>query len=188
MEKELRNLIFAVFAILLLAVLIGILLRHYLRGRNADQATWNALLNRLSWVDRDNIAIIALDVITESGEPRGEENGFSLEPSEIWNLLGGLGGLEAVEQNCRVIVELACYLQKWYPEALVVSEQLRLNAREIEWHVGRLKGAAKTGNLQSSFADYAQRAAVTYYLMTRHLLELYSQARFPGFADLQQAL
>ena len=63
-----------------------------------------------------------------------------------------------------------------------------LYAREIEWHVGRLKGAAETGNLQSSFAAYAQRATVTYYIMTRHVLELYSQVGFPRLADLQQAL
>jgi len=63
-----------------------------------------------------------------------------------------------------------------------------LNAREIEWHVSRLKGAAQTGNLQASFAAYAQRATVTYYLMTRHVLELYGQASFPRLADLQRAL
>jgi hypothetical protein len=69
-----------------------------------------------------------------------------------------------------------------------VAEQLRLNAREIEWHIGRLKGAAQTGNLESSFADYAQRAAVIYYLMTKHVLSLYEQARLPELAELQQAI
>ena len=70
----------------------------------------------------------------------------------------------------------------------MVAEQLRLNAREIEWHVDRLKRAAQTGNLRSSFADYAQRAVVTYYLMTRHVLELYEQASLPELADLQRTL
>jgi hypothetical protein len=93
-----------------------------------------------------------------------------------------------IEHNCHVLIELATYIQQWYPEALVVAEQLRLNAREIEWHVGRLKGAAETGNLQSSFAAYAQRATVTYYLMTKHVLELYGQVGFPRLADLQRAI
>jgi hypothetical protein len=96
--------------------------------------------------------------------------------------------LESLEQNCKVLIELAMYLQRWYPEALVVAEQLRLNAREIEWHVNRLKGAAQTGNLQASFADYAQSAVVTYYLMTRHLLDLYALASVPQLAELQRAL
>ena len=183
-----RNLSFVVLAVMLLVALVSVLLRHYLRARRAAQATWEDLLKRLTWVDRDNIAMIAMDVITESGEPRREANSFALEPSAIWTLLGGLEGLEVLEQNCHVLVELAAYVQKWYPEALVVAEQLRLNAREIEWHIGRLKGAAQTGNLESSFADYAQRAAVIYYVMTKHVLSLYEQARLPELAELQQAI
>jgi hypothetical protein len=140
------------------------------------------------WIDRDKIAMIALDVIEESGEPRLQDDSFALDPSRIWALLGGLEGLEIIEHNCHVLVELASYIQRWHPEALVVAEQLRLNAGEIEWHVGRLKGAAETGNLQSSFAAYAQRATVTYYLMTKHVLELYRQVSFPRLADLQRAL
>jgi len=184
----LRNLFSLILTVLFLVALVGILLRHYLRARTAAQATWDDLLKRLTWVDRDKIATIAMDIIDESGERRQGESAFSLEPSAIWSLLGGLDGLEVLERNCQVLVELAAYVQKQYPEALPVAEQLRLNAREIEWHVGRLKGAAQTGNLQSSFGNYAQRAVVTYYLMTRRVLELYDQTNFPGLADLQRAL
>lgn len=183
-----RNLVFVVLAFLLLVTVVAVLFRHYLRARKAARAGWDDLLHRLTWVDRDHIAMIALDVVTETGEPRPEANSFALEPSAIWTLLGGLDGLEAMEKNCQVLVDLAAYVQKWYPEALVVAEQLRLNAREIEWHVSRLKGAAQTGNLQSSFADYAQRAVVTYYMMTRHVLDLYRLANLPGLAELQQAI
>jgi len=93
-----------------------------------------------------------------------------------------------LERNCQVLVDLAAYVQRTYPEALMVAEQLRLNAREIEWHVSRLKGAAQTGNLQASFADYAQRAVVTYYRMTRNVLALYDHAGFNRLAELQQAI
>jgi hypothetical protein len=111
-----------------------------------------------------------------------------LEPSAIWTLLGGLEGLEALERNCHVLVELAAHVQESYPEALIVAERLRLHAREIEWHVGRLKGAAQTGNLQSSFVDYAQRAAATYYMMTKLVLNLYEHVDFPKLAQLEQAI
>ena len=183
-----RSLYFVVLATLLLASLGAILLRYYLRARRSTESTWEDILKRLTWIDRDKVAMIALDVIEESGEPRPQDERFTLDPSKIWTLLGGLEGLEVIEHNCQVLVELASYIQEWHPEALVVAEQLRLNAREIEWHVGRLKGAAETGNLQSAFAAYAQRATVTYYLMTKHVLELYSQVGFPRLADLQQAI
>jgi hypothetical protein len=186
--EKLRILYFAVLAVFLLGALAASLLHTYLRARRSADTTWEDLLKQLTPVDRDAITTIALDVVSESGEPRPPSEGFSLDPSAIWELLGGLEGLEVLEHNCHVLVELASYVQKWYPEALVVAEQLRLNAREIEWHVGRLKGAARTGNLQSSFADYAQRAVVTYYLMTRHLLALYDHANFPRLAELQQAI
>jgi hypothetical protein len=184
----LRNLYFVSLTVLLLAFLSAALIRYYVRSRRTSEAGWDDLLHRLVWIDRDAIATIALDAVSEEGEPRPQGDCFALDSGVIWNLLNGLQGLEILERNCQVMVELACYLQRWYPEALVVAEQLRLNAREIEWHVGRLKGAALTGNLEVSFAAYAQRAVVTYYIMTRHLLALYGHANFPRLAELQQAI
>jgi hypothetical protein len=70
----------------------------------------------------------------------------------------------------------------------VIAERLRLDARELKWHVARLKGAAQTGNLQISFPFYAQRAVVTYYFMTRRLLDLYQAVNFSMLAKLQEAL
>ena len=60
--------------------------------------------------------------------------------------------------------------------------------RQLKWHVARLKGAAQTGNLQVSFPFYAQRAVVSYYLMTRRLLSLYEAGNFSMLTDLQRAL
>lgn len=183
-----RDLYFVLFAVLLLAGLTAALLHYHLRSRRSAGATWEDLLHRLVWIDRDAITTIALDAVSEEGGSRPQGDCFALDPSVIWNLLGGLQGLEVIERNCEVLVELATYLQRWYPEALIAAEQLRLNAREIEWHVGRLKGAAQTGNLEASFAAYAQRAVVIYYVMTRHVLTLYGHANFPKIAELQQAI
>lgn len=96
--------------------------------------------------------------------------------------------MEVLKANCEVLIDLAFYVQKWYPEALAVTEQLRLSAREIEWHVERLKGAERIGKLKSAFAMYAQPAVGTYYLMTRRLLALYEQGHLPMLADLQKSL
>src|ERR1017187_6634540 len=96
--------------------LAAISLSYFRRTRRSSQATWDGLIKRLMWVDRDKVALIALDVVSESGEPRREANSFALDPSEIWGLLGGLDGLEVLEQNCQVLVELASYVQTWYPD------------------------------------------------------------------------
>jgi hypothetical protein len=71
---------------------------------------------------------------------------------------------------------------------LPIAERLRLDARELKWHVTRLRGAAQKGNLQVSFPFYAQRAVATYYLMTRRVLDLYEASNFSMLADLQRAL
>lgn len=183
------NLYFTVSVFFFLVVLAVVLVRHTRRLKSATNTDWEQLLGRLERVDRDKIATIAHDALGEerSDGSDGEPN-FELDGARIFGMLGGLEGLEILERNCQVLIDLAAYVQRWYPEALVVAEQLRLNARELEWHVGRLKGAAQTGNLQTAFGDYAPRAVVIYYLMTRHVLDLYSKTSASGVTQLQAAL
>jgi hypothetical protein len=184
----LRNLYFVVVAAFFLVSLTTTLVFTWLRARKSAGQSWDQLLNKLSWIDRNAVETIALDAVTESGEPRDSDEGYLLESDAIWNLLGGMDGLETIQNNCQVLVDLACYVQRTYPEAMLVAEQLRLNAREIEWHVGRLRGAAQTGNQRASFDSYAQRAVVSYYMMTRNLLSLYGAAGFTRLSELQQAI
>jgi len=186
-----RSVYFFVALAVFVAVILAIGIYYYLRYRQNQKfpyGNFETLLKRLASVDRDNVALIARDFVDESGRRRTDEDDLDLDPSQIWPLIGGLKGLEVLERNCSVLVDLVFYVQQWYPEALALAEQLRLNAREIEWHVGRLKGAAKTGKLESSFADNAQRAVATYYVMTRRVLALYEQFNVPGLAELQRAL
>jgi hypothetical protein len=183
-----RSIEFLAAVVLLFVSLAAIGVHHYLRARRSSRATWESLLNRLTFVDRAAIARIALDVIDESGHPRKDETSATLESAEIWKLIGGWNGIEALGSNCTVLIDMAFYVQQWYPEALAVAEQLRLSAREIEWHVERLRSAAKSGKLESSILMNGQRAAVAYYLMTRYVLALHQYRNLPMLADLQRAL
>ena len=184
-----RTLYFLAVSVFLVVFLATTAARYYLRVRRSSQSSWEGLLKRLTIVDRNAIADIALDVVNESGHQRRDENSAILGSSEIWKLIGGWDGVEALEANCTVLIDLAFFVQQWYPEkALVVAEQLRLSAREVEWHVQRLKAAAKAGKLETSIPLNAQRAAVTYFLMTRHVLSLYENGNLPMLTDLQQAL
>lgn len=182
------NLYLVVAVGIFLSVLIFIAGYYYFRGRRLAPASWEDLFAELKWIDRNKIAQVALDLVDESGKLRDGEEAANLEPSQLWELIGGLKGLEILERNSEVLIELAFYVQQWYPEALGTAERLRLDARELKWHVARLKGAAKTGNLQISFPFYAQRAVVTYYLMTRRVLSLYEMGNFSKLAELQRAL
>jgi hypothetical protein len=161
---------------------------YYWRNRRPSPATFEDLFAQLKWIDRNNIAQVALDLVDPSGRPKVDEAAATMEPSQLWNLIGGLEGLEILERNSEVLIALAFYVQQWFPEALPIAERLRLDARELKWHVSRLQASAQKGNLQISFPFYAQRAAVAYYLMTRRVLGLYEAANFSMLADLQRAL
>jgi len=160
----------------------------YWRNRRSSPAQFEDLFAQLKWIDRNNIAQVALDLVDPSGLPKADEEAATMEPSQLWNLIGGLDGLETMEQNGEILIALAFYVHQWYPEAVPVAERLRLDARELNFHVGRLRGAAQQGNLQISYPFYAQRAVATYYRMTRRVLELYEAANPSMLADLQRAL
>ncbi|WP_157466919.1 hypothetical protein [Edaphobacter aggregans] len=186
-----RSIYFFIVVAVFLVAMAAIGGYYFLRARRAKKypyGRWEDLLRRLASVDSDSIATIALDLVDESGERKSPEDPSDLDPSDIPNLVGGLKGLEVLEQNCAVLIDLAFYVQQWYPEALAVAEDLRSNAREIEWHLGRLRAAEKNGTLESAFAEYGQRAIATYYLMTRRVLALYDQCRLPQLAELQRVI
>lgn len=183
-----RTELFLAAVALFLAVLIFIVAKSYRRAKRSQEKDWANILNRLTNVDRSSIAEVALDVIDQTGQPRSDKGSASLDPEQIWNLVGGLKGLEVLESNCEALIDLAFYVQRWYPEAVVVAEQLRAGAREISWHVERLKGAEQTGKLETSFAMYGQRAVATYYLMTQRVLDLYEQGNSVMLDQLRKAL
>jgi hypothetical protein len=179
---------FLVGVAIFLAVLISIAGREYYRASRSPQESWESLMRRLISVDRASVAKIALDFIEDSGQLGQYDSGIEVEPSDIAQLIGGLKGIEVLEKNSQVLIDIACYLQRSYPEALIIAEELRQSAREIEAHVGRLRGAAQNGNLEVNFPFYGQRIIATYYLMTRQLLNLYEQGNIPMLADVQKAL
>jgi hypothetical protein len=183
-----QNLHFVTAIGLFVITLVLIAGYYYFQSRRSSPSSWEELLAKLTWIDRNSIAEVALDLVDESGQPKVTDDAGSLDPSLVWKLTGGLKGLEALERNSEVLIDLAFYVQQWYPEALVIAERLRLDARELKWHVERLKGAAQKGNLQVSFPFYAQRAVVSYYRMTRRVLSLYEACNFSMLADLQKAL
>jgi len=160
----------------------------YCPQRQPSPVGWKDLFQNLTRIDRNNLAKVALELVDESGKPREDSDTASLEPSQLWRLIGGLRGLEILETNSEVLIDLAFYVQRWYPEALVIVERLRMDHRELKWLVARLKGADRMGNLKISFPYYAQRAVVVYYRMTRRVLGLYEMGNFSMLSDLQKTL
>jgi hypothetical protein len=185
----LRNLDFFGFLFIFLASIVGVGTYYYLRNRRRKlypYGKWDDLLKRLAPLDHQSLERIAEDPTALSA--LDIEHVETMDPQDLWRLLGGMHGIEVMEKNCSVLVDLVFYVQQWYPEALLIAEQLRLNAREVEWHIGRLKATAKSGRPPAAAAEYLQQAVAIYYHMTREVLALYEQANLPGLDDLQRAL
>jgi hypothetical protein len=174
----------AIIFILLLIVAI----RYGSKLRKSHKTTWEELMQRIVPVDRRAIETVALDAVEPSGEPRSEEHPRELGRKDIWNLLGGMEGINRIESNARVIIEMAAYLERWHPEAAETAEELRLEARRLEWHVGRLRSAETNHCLHLHFHSYGQSAAVSYYLMLNRILALYQHSQAALFGDVQRVL
>jgi hypothetical protein len=172
---------FLFLAGILIVAILGIGGYYSWRIRKSARTGWEELLKRLVAIDRNGVDIVALDAIEPSGNRRTDRLARELESDRIWELLGGLEGVERLETNSRVLVDMAAYLQRSYSEAAAVAEELRLQARELEWHVGRLRMAAEQGSLEFHIGTYAQNAAIAYYLMEQRLQLLCQRTNVPTF-------
>ncbi len=146
-----RSIYFLAFVAIFLMLVLGFATYFYARYRRRQRypyGKWEDLLKRLGPLDYENLAVIAQDPALASRYRVGKEE--DLDPEKVWNLLGGMHGLEVMEKNCEVLVDLVFYVQQWYPEALLIAEQLRLNAREVEWHIGRLRATVKAGKRKTA--------------------------------------
>lgn len=184
-----RSLYFFTFVVAFVVAVVAVGVFFYLRYRRRQRhpyGDWETLLNRLGRLDRDNIAYIANDALTRCEDRGAKEE--PLDPDRIWHLLGGMDGVATMERNCEVLIDLVFYVQQWYPEALLVAEELRRNAREIEWHIERLKAAANKGRLKTAIPEYLEQAVAIYYRMTKEVIALYEQFAIPELADLQTVI
>lgn len=173
---------------ILFAALLFIAVRYVRKLRKSRHSTWEELMQSIVPVDRHAIEMVALDAVEPSGVPKSEEYHRELGRQDIWDLLGGMEGINRIESNSRVLIEMAAYLERWHPEAVETAEELRLEARRLEWHVGRLRAAESNHCLHLHFHSYGQNAAVSYYLMLKRVLALYQHSQEALFGDVQRAL
>jgi hypothetical protein len=183
-----RFYLFLTLLMLLVVSLIAVWIYFHLQVRRLYGRSWEAILARVIPIDKGNLKTVALDLLGDADGLDRRDGPCELESSEIVELIGDLEGLRTIEKNCQALIDLACYCQRLYPEALVVAEELRLNAREIRWHLDRLDAAARKGRSRAAFGEYAQRVATIYYLMTRRLIALYEIANAPGIEKVELSL
>lgn len=174
----------------LAAVVIALLaaaLRTQLAAHRIRQQSWTELVSALQPIEFEHVSSVARDYL----EPH--EGQISLEPPDMWLLLGGEDGLRRMRQNASLMLMLAGHAQRWnFDEGVIVTERMRRDAlrlsravRRIEWELRLHRLMRRTGTV---IPFQLHEAASAYYLMRQRLLALYQTSHAGLYPRLVEVL
>lgn len=172
--------IFLVVACGLIATLISVGFYYFRRIRVSPDHQWESLLGQLVEINRVGLKRVALDSIEPSGQRRTDELARELEPDQIWELLGGIEGIEKLDGNSKVLIAMAEYLQRTYPETNDVAQELRQQAADLKWQAERLRMAVDQGTIEFHVSTYAPNVAIHYFLMEQRLKAICERVNIPA--------
>ncbi len=156
---------------------------YSIAAQTVGAASWESLVAQIQPVDLKGIELVALDLL----QPKG--NQVRMESAEMWELLGGLEGLERMRNNAAILIALAAYVQQWnQKEAIIVAERMRRDAVQLKKAVRHVRLGLLLRRHPFGQPFYAHDAAAAYYLMTQRLLTLYQTNHEGLLPQLSQAL
>jgi len=177
-------------AFLLLGVvalaLVGAALWSQFSTMRVDQRSWVDLVSALKPIEFDHIRSVARDYL----DPRGGQ--ISLEPPELWLMLGGKEGLRRMRENAKLMLALAALAQQWnFDEGVIVTERIRRDALRLRKSVRRVEMALTFHSVMRHSATlipfHLHEAASAYYLIRQRLLALYQTSHaglYPRLAEV----
>lgn len=147
------------------------------------EAPWESLVAQIQAVDRKGLELVALETLQPAAST------VRLESAEIWELLGGMEGLERMRNNASVLIALAAYAQRWNTkEAILVAERMRRDAIQLKKALRHIRLGLLLHRHPSGQPFYVHDAAASYYLMTQRLLTLYQISHQGRLRQLAEAL
>jgi hypothetical protein len=156
----------------LLAFLVPLMLRTMKRHRGRVAANLSELLSKLQPLSRVGLEAVAGDMLEPTAAKIDLRSEVRLDRNLTWDLIGGMEGLEIIEKNSEVLIEVAFYLRQWSIEAIEVTEHLRLSAQDIRSEIRKVKRSLRRNGSDMLILPRLQRIAGAYYLMTRRLIAL----------------
>jgi len=180
-----------VLAFILLGAVVGLLLGAAIRSQyvatRVDRRSWEELVAALQPVAFDQVSSVALDYL----DPR--EGQITLEPRDLWVMLGGKEGLRRMRENARLMLLLAAYAQRWnFEEAVIVTERMRRDALYLQRAVRRVELSLRFHTVLRRSATlipfHLHEAASAYYLMRQRLLALYHTSHSGLYPKLAEVL
>jgi hypothetical protein len=179
-----------VLVYLLLGLLVGGLLTAALKSQlsalRVDKRSWQDIVSQLKRIEFERVKSVARDYL----DPR--EGQISLEPTDMWLMLGGREGLRRMRANARLMLLLAAHAQRWnFDEGVIVTERMRRDAlqlrravRHVEFDLAFHTVLRRSGTF---IPFHLHEAASAYYLMRQRLLALYQTSHaglYPRLAEV----
>ncbi len=175
---------------LLLGLVVGGLLTAALKSQlsalRVDRRSWQDLVSQLKRIEFDRVSSVARDYL----DPR--EGQITLEPTDMWLMLGGREGLRRMRDNAQLMLLLAAHAQRWnFDEGVIVTERIRRDALQLRRAVRHIEFALAFHTVMrrsSTFIPFhLHEAASAYYLMRQRLLALYQTSHaglYPRLAEV----
>jgi hypothetical protein len=153
----------------LVTILLGSALLHsYISANRLARCSWEELVGKLHRIESTGIVTVAMNYLAPAKDQ------LELQPEEMWNLLGGLEGLQRMRENGRILIALAAYVERWnYEEGVIIAERMRRDGLQLRRAVTRIMLETFVGMKQVRIPFYMHEAASSYYLMRQRLLALY---------------
>jgi len=179
-----------VLVYLLLGAVVGGLLAAAIKSQlstiRVDRRSWQDLVSQLKRIEIERVTSVARDYL----EPK--EGQISLEPTDMWLMLGGREGLHRMRENANLMLLLAAHAQQWnFDEGVIVTERMRRDAIRLRGAVRRIETALTFHLVLRHSATlipfHLHEAASAYYLMRQRLLALYQTSHaglYPRLAEV----
>ena len=165
--------------IALLVSFTAVQMRYFMRRRRTQRLNWDSLLSRVRPVNLRGVEEIAGNYLSPSLTQ------LCLQPSEMWERVGGIEGLEALSANADVILDLAMLASRWNEvEGRIVAEMIRRDGVRMKRAVAKIELATVFGVYRLLTPFQLQEAVAAYHLMRARLLGLYQVAHVGRYPQL----
>ena len=167
-------------------LLLGTAIRAQMSSVRLGDRSWEDLVRALQHIEFSQLSCVARDFL----DPR--EGQISLEPRDMWLMLGGRDGLRKMRNNARVMMLLAAHAQRWnFDEGVIVTERIRRDALRLQQSIRRIEITFMFHHIlrgsENLIPFHLHEAASAYYLMRQRLLALYQTSHaglYPRLAEV----
>jgi hypothetical protein len=171
----------------LAVALLGLLFAGFYSQRKSIKLSdrgWEDVLSHMQVVNTAGLTAVAMDYLNPP------QHQTSLQPRELWKLVGAYDGLSRMRANADLMLALAAHAANWnFEEATIVAERMRRDALRLRRAVLKIEvGFLPIAVFRHFYVRtpfHIQEAAAAYYLMRQRLLALYAathSARYPVLA------